>query len=79
MVAETTIISGLAGRYAAALFELAAAEGTLDEVAADLDGIAALVAESADLERLVRSPVLSREDQGRALAAVLQAAGAGEL
>jgi F-type H+-transporting ATPase subunit delta len=79
VVAETTIISGLAGRYAAALFELAAAEGTLDEVAADLDGIAALVAESADLERLVRSPVLSREDQGRALAAVLQAAGAGEL
>ncbi|MAG96440.1 MAG: F0F1 ATP synthase subunit delta [Rhodospirillaceae bacterium] len=79
MVAETAIISGLAGRYAAALFELAAAEGTLDEVAADLDGIAALVAESADLERLVRSPVLSREDQGRALAAVLEQAGACEL
>ena len=79
MVAGTAIISGLAGRYAAALFELAAAEGALDGVAADLDDIAALIAESADLERLVRSPVLSREDQGRALAAVLERAGTGDL
>jgi F-type H+-transporting ATPase subunit delta len=68
--ASSVHASGLAGRYAAALFELAEDEGALDAVADDLHGLRAMVDESADLERLIRSPVLSREEQARAIAAL---------
>ncbi len=72
-------MSGIAGRYASALFDLAREEGALDDVAGDLDSIDDMIARSADLARLVRSPVVSREDQGRAVGAVLEAAGIGDL
>jgi F-type H+-transporting ATPase subunit delta len=71
---EGTIVSGMAGRYATALFELALAEGATDGVKADLDRFDALVAESPDLLRLVRSPVFSTEAQLKALSAVLERA-----
>jgi F-type H+-transporting ATPase subunit delta len=48
-------------------------------VKGDLDRFDALVAESADLTRLVRSPVFSEEEQLRALSAVLERAGIGGL
>jgi F-type H+-transporting ATPase subunit delta len=69
----------MAGRYATALFELALAENALDAVKADLDRFDALLAESADLARLVRSPVFGAEEQTKALAAVLDRAGIGGL
>jgi F-type H+-transporting ATPase subunit delta len=72
---EGTIVSGMAGRYATALFELALAQDGIDQVRADLDRFAALIAESSDLQRLVRSPVFSVEEQEKALAAVLDRAG----
>jgi len=72
---EGAIVSGMAGRYATALFELALEQNALDRVKADLDRFDALVAESADLHRLVRSPVFSSEDQMRALTPVLARAG----
>ena len=71
--------SGLAGRYASALYELAEAAKALDEVAADLTALRQLIAESADLARLVRSPVIGRDAQAKAMAAVLEQAGAHEL
>jgi len=67
--------SGLAGRYAAALFELAQEQDALDVVAGDLHRLREMLAESADLERLIRSPVLSREEQARALVALGERAG----
>jgi F-type H+-transporting ATPase subunit delta len=73
------IVSGMAGRYATALFELALEEGALDAVRADLDRFDALLAENPDLSRLVRSPVFSADDQIRALAAVLDKSGIGGL
>jgi F-type H+-transporting ATPase subunit delta len=69
----------MAGRYATALFELALAEGTIDQVRADLDRFDALISESPDLLRLVRSPVFSAEEQTRALAAVLERVEIGGL
>jgi F-type H+-transporting ATPase subunit delta len=75
VASEGTGISGLADRYAAALFELADEKKVLDQVAGDLRGLRQLLAESADLRRLVRSPILSRADQGRAIAAVADRAG----
>jgi F-type H+-transporting ATPase subunit delta len=69
----------MAGRYAAALFELALEDRALDAVKADLDRFVALIDESADLRRLVRSPVFTAEVQARALTAVLEKAGIGGL
>ena len=79
MFSTSTVSSGVAGRYAAALFDLAEEKKCLDEIAADTDVIRALLAESDDLRRLVSSPVIGREPQGRALAAVLAKAGTSEL
>jgi F-type H+-transporting ATPase subunit delta len=76
---SSAIASGVAGRYALALFELARDRDALDAVAADLDAFKTMLGESADLRRLIRSPVISREDQGKALAALAERAGFGEL
>jgi F-type H+-transporting ATPase subunit delta len=76
---ETTDATGLAGPYAAALCDLAEAGGLLDTVNQDLAGLAAMIRESDDLTRLIRSPVIGRRDQGRALAALMQAAGTCDL
>jgi F-type H+-transporting ATPase subunit delta len=76
---EEPIVSGMAGRYATALFELALEGNVIDLVKSDLERFDALVAESADLLRLVRSPVFSSEEQTRALSAVLDKAGIGGL
>jgi F-type H+-transporting ATPase subunit delta len=65
----------MAGRYASALFELALEEKALDSVKADLEKFDALLAESPDLERLVRSPVFSADDKLKALSAILDKAG----
>jgi len=75
-VAETTsIVSGVAERYAGALFEVAEEAGAIDAVGADLDAFQALIDESADLHRLVRSPIFSAEEQKRAVKAILERAG----
>ena len=79
MAGESGIVSGMAGRYATALFELALAENALDAVKADLDRFESLLVDSADLARLVRSPVFGAEEQTKALAAVLDRAGIGGL
>ena len=75
MASEATGAGGLAERYALALYELADEAKTLDQVADDLRGLRALVAESADLRRLIRSPVLARLDQAKAVAALAERAG----
>src|ERR1700710_552633 len=68
-------VSGVSGRYATALFELARDEKAVDAVKADLDRFDAMLADSPDLLRLVRSPVFSAGSQSRALAAGLEKAG----
>jgi F-type H+-transporting ATPase subunit delta len=75
LVAENPSVSGVSGRYATALFELARDERSIDAVKADLDQFDAMLAESADLKRLVRSPVFSSDTQVKALSAVLAKAG----
>jgi F-type H+-transporting ATPase subunit delta len=69
------IISGMAGRYGNALFELALENKAVDAVKADLDRFDAMIADSSDLNRLVRSPVFDADSQLRALAAILDKAG----
>jgi len=67
--------SGVAERYAAALFELSVDNGELDQVAAELGQIQSMIDESDDLRRLIRSPVFSREDQSRAIGAIAEKSG----
>jgi F-type H+-transporting ATPase subunit delta len=74
---EDTVVSGVAGRYASALFSLAQDARETDSVAEALARFDALIAESPDLERLVRSPVFSAADQLKALDAILAQAGIG--
>ncbi|MBI1210174.1 MAG: F0F1 ATP synthase subunit delta [Alphaproteobacteria bacterium] len=71
MAGESTSSSSLAGRYATALVDLASEGKSLDTVAGELKQIKDLLSGSADLNRLVRSPVFSREEQGEAMAAIL--------
>ena len=75
MAAEDPSVSGVSGRYATALFELARDEKSIDAVKADLDNFEAMLNDSADLKRLVRSPVFSADAQLKALSAVLDRAG----
>ena len=72
---EEPIVSGMAGRYATALFELALEGKSVDAVKADLEKFEALITASADLTRLVRSPLFGADEQARAIAAVLERAG----
>lgn len=72
-------VSGLAGRYATALFELAQETGKLAVVEADLRSLTAMLGASTDLMRAIRSPVFTRAQQGAAIEAILQAAGADDL
>ncbi|MBV8976532.1 MAG: F0F1 ATP synthase subunit delta [Alphaproteobacteria bacterium] len=78
-VAELAHLSGLAGRYATAAFELAVEGGILDSVARDFASLKTMVRQSADLERLVRAPVFSRDDQKNGMSALLTKIGAQPL
>ncbi|WP_169566187.1 F0F1 ATP synthase subunit delta [Sneathiella limimaris] len=79
MSAENIKVSGIAGRYATALFDLASDAKQVDVVASDLATIKTAMGESADLAKLVRSPLISREDQERAMLAVLEKLGISDL
>lgn len=71
MASEDPISQSMAGRYANALFELAREQGRLPQVESDIRMFEAMLADSEDLRRLVKSPVFSADDQGRAIGAVL--------
>jgi F-type H+-transporting ATPase subunit delta len=72
VAAENPSVSGVSGRYATALFELARDAKSVDAVKADLDKFDAMLNESADLKRLVSSPVFSADAQLKALDALLE-------
>lgn len=73
------MMASVAGRYAAALFEIAKEQRQLPQIEADVKAFQRLLDESADLRRLVRSPVISAEDQARAIGAILEKAGSSPL
>lgn len=79
MASESTDTSGIAERYATALYDMADEAKQLDSVADDLRGLKSLLEDSADLRRLVRSPLIGRQVQTAAIMAVLEKAGVGDL
>lgn len=67
---SVSISSGIAGRYATAAFELAREAKALDTLEADVAALEGALAGSADFRTLIASPVISRDDQARATAAL---------
>lgn len=79
MATEGIGVSGLAARYASALFDLADEQRDLDGTARDLTSIREMLNASEDLRRLIRSPLIPRADQARAMEAILSQAGTSDL
>ena len=77
MPASTTA-SGVASRYANALFGLAEERGGLEQAGADLASLQQMAQESDDLGRLLASPIVSREQHARAMDAVAERLGASD-
>lgn len=75
IASENISLSGLAGRYAVALFELAEENKTLDTVAEELGGLSALLSESEELNMLTTSPIISRANQATAMSEMVGATG----
>ena len=70
MSEPASISLGIAGRYAQALFEIAKEENGLKALEADADALGAALAASPELSDMIASPVVARDDQARAMAAV---------
>ncbi|TGU04784.1 F0F1 ATP synthase subunit delta, partial [bacterium M00.F.Ca.ET.156.01.1.1] len=71
MAQSSSPISAVAERYAGSLFELALQENSLAKVEADLNDFEAMLNGSADLARLISSPVFSGDDQAKAIGAII--------
>ncbi|MFT8718804.1 F0F1 ATP synthase subunit delta [Acetobacter sp.] len=70
---------GLAGRYATALYELAADRRMLDEVLSQADSLAQMIDESADFRAVLQDTRLDIRDASKAVLAVIRQQGFGEL
>jgi F-type H+-transporting ATPase subunit delta len=73
------MMATMAGRYAAALFELAKDQRQLDEVERDLGTLSQMLDQSGDLRRVVLSPVITTDDQAKAFNAILAKVGVAGL
>ena len=64
------IRASLAGRYASALFDLARDQRQIESVGQSLDALGQALLDSKDFNELVASPLVSREEAGKAFAAL---------
>ena len=75
MSEPASISSGIAKRYATAIFEISQQNRTLDKLESNIADLAAILGESAELRDLITSPILSRSDQKNAIAAIAEKMG----
>lgn len=75
IASENISLTGLAGRYAVALFELASEAKTLDPVAEELNSLNALLGDSEELKLITTSPIISQTNQASAMGAMVKAMG----
>ncbi len=73
------IRASLAGRYAAALFDLASEAGTVTAVESDLERLDEALAQSGDLAALTTNPEISRKASEQALSGVAKLLDLGQL
>ena len=64
------IRASLAGRYASALFDLARDQRQIESVGNSLDALSQALLDSRDFAELVASPLVSRDEAGKAFAAL---------
>ena len=64
------IRASLAGRYASALFDLARDQRQIESVGNSLDALGQALLDSKDFAELVSSPLVSRDEAGKAFAAI---------
>ncbi len=70
-VSETaSISSGIAARYATAVYDLAKDGKKVKDIETDLAGLTEALADSADFNALITSPIYSREQMGAAIGAI---------
>ena len=74
-----TGMTGLAGRYALALLDIADEKKQLDAVASDLQGLKRAFEESSELREMVRSPLYTRPQKTAAMTAIMDKLGAANL
>ena len=79
MSEPASISSGIAARYATALFELARETGVIAALESDADALTAALSTSADFGTLISSPVITRDDQARSMAAIAAKMGLSTL
>jgi len=65
-----SISTGIAERYATAVFELVKDDKKLTVLESDVDALDGALTESAELRALISSPIYSREEQSAAIAAL---------
>ena len=65
-----SISSGIAARYATAVFELSTGAKGLKALETDINALGAALDSSDDLRALISSPLYSRDEQGAAMAGV---------
>ena len=70
MSEPASISAGIAERYATAIFEIAQEENSLDALESSVNDLGTAVNESAELRTVLASPLISREEQGAAIAAL---------
>ena len=79
MADSSALVSSAAGRYATALFELAGESDALDRTEQDMEALGQALEASDDLRTLLSTPIYTRDEQGRAMASVVEAMGLSAL
>jgi len=77
LAAQNSVVAHIAQPYANALYDLAQEQGHVDSIEADLAAISALVNESPDFSRFLRSPVIAGDEKATAMNAILSRINAG--
>ena len=72
---SASVSSGIAERYATAVFEIVKENKNLPKLEANLDDLSAALKDSADLRDLLASPVYTRDAQGAAISAIAKKMG----
>ena len=78
MSEPASISTGIAARYATAVFDLAKETNSVKAIEADVEALDSALAESADFNALIQSPIYSRDEQGTAIAAIAAKMGLSE-
>lgn len=79
MSTSAAIPSGAAGRYTAAIFELAQSAGALDSIEREFNELSSAIAVNSELSDIISSPAVSREQHAGIVNALSQKMGHSDM